>query len=375
MTKIRLAVAAVVAAIALAACQTVPTAPARRAGLAITNITVIDPATRKVLPRHSIFIDGDRIVAVLPVDHGSQFVADQSIDGSDKFAIPGLMDMHVHEFLPKPPAASLNLLVANGVTGIREMSGDCWEAAGVTEGCIQHYRALQAQIRAGAVPGPDLLYLASPMVMGPTRLKLPAGTPDFVVPNSAEAGRMTVRRLAARLPDLIKTHDSIPTDVFAAMMDEARSLGIEVSGHVPFRAGVLGAARMGFRSIEHARDPLYDCSRYGPEFRRQEADYADGKAGSKRPVNMDRLSRTVAEFDPAGCDRFLRSFATSGAFYVPTHVTREMEALAGDAGYRANPARKYILAERNKRWEADLTETAALSSPEVAALKGFYRHG
>jgi imidazolonepropionase-like amidohydrolase len=372
--------AVIAAAFVLASCQAVfagapQMAPRQAASLALTNVTVIDPETRSVLVDHTIFIGGDRILAVLPSSQPRPFIVSRSIDGRGKFAIPGLMDMHFHLFLPEPTAPSLNLLLANGVTSIREMSGDCWEAAGATEGCIQHYRALRARIKAGEVHGPDIIGLASPMVMGPSRVKPPAGISAFVIPQTPEQGRETVRRLHARGPDLIKTHDSIPTAVFAAMMDEARKLGMEVSGHVPFRAGSVGAARMGYKSIEHARDPLYDCSRYGPEFRQAEADFADGKPGSKRPANVTRLSRTVAEFDRALCEAAMRSLAAAGAYYDPTHVTREMEARAGEADYRADPNRKYVLAERNKRWEADLKDTAGLPAAEVAALERFFRHG
>jgi imidazolonepropionase-like amidohydrolase len=380
MKRITIALAAVAAALALASCQAVidhPAArpPLQRVSLAVTNVTVIDPESRRVLPSRTIFIEGDRIVAVLPAAQPSPFAAAQSIDGSGKFVIPGLMDMHFHLFLPEPTAPSLNLLLANGVTGIREMAGDCWEAAGSTKGCIQHYRVLREQIRSGAVAGPDIVRIASPMVMGRSRVKLPEGVPDFVLPSTPEQGRETVRRLHARGADLVKTHDSIPTAVFAAMMDEARKLGMEVGGHVPFRAGSVGAARMGYKSIEHARDPLYDCSRYGVEFRQTEADFADGKPGSKRPESVVRLSRTVDEFDPALCRATMSTLAAAGAFYDPTHVTREMEARAGEANYRADPTLKYVMPQRRKNWDADLKDTAAKPPAEVAALNKFFRHG
>jgi imidazolonepropionase-like amidohydrolase len=56
-------------------------------------------------------------------------------------------------------------------------------------------------------------------------------------------------------------------------------------------------------------------------------------------------------------------------------VTREMEAMAGDAAYRADPNRKYVLPERQKKWEADLNDTAALPPAEIEALNKFFRHG
>ena len=51
------------------------------------------------------------------------------VDGQGKFLIPGLWDMHVHiAGLNADPAWSkqvlLPLLLANGVTGVRDMGGD-----------------------------------------------------------------------------------------------------------------------------------------------------------------------------------------------------------------------------------------------------------
>jgi hypothetical protein len=181
--------------------------PVRQTSLAVLNTTVIDPESGKVLPNQSIFIDGDRIVAVTPSSQPSRFRAARIVDGTGKFAIPGLMDMHAHLFLPEATAPSLNLLLANGVTGIREMSGDCWEVAGATTGCIQHYRALQAHIKSGAIVGPDIVRLASTMIMGPSRQKLRPGLPSFIVPTTPQEGRLLVRHLHGRKVDLIKTHD------------------------------------------------------------------------------------------------------------------------------------------------------------------------
>ena len=358
---------------ALAACQTIGSP--QPVSVAITNVTVIDPETKTVSAGRTVYVDGDRIIHIRPSRERRRYAAARIIDGSGKFLIPGLMDMHVHLFLPEPPAPTLNLLLANGVTGIREMSGDCWEAAGAKKGCIRDYRLLQERIRRGEIAGPKIHVLASTMVMGPTRLKLPKEAPSFITPRTAEEARMLVRHLHSRGVDLIKTHDSIPPEAFVALMEEARALNLEVAGHIPFRAGSVGAARLGYRSIEHARDLLYDCSRYGPEFRAQESAFAEEEPGAARPKNIVRLQRTVREFDPAVCAATLSEVARSGAFYTPTHVTREMEARAEESDYRNADSRIYVMPDRNTRWEADLDETAALPKEERDALAAFFRHG
>jgi imidazolonepropionase-like amidohydrolase len=213
------------------------------------------------------------------------------------------------------------------------------------------------------------------MVFGPSRMKLPRGAPEYITPRDADQALTLVSYLGKRGVDLIKTHDSIPLASFTALMAEAMRHRIPVGGHVPFAPGSLGAARMGYRSIEHARDLLYDCSRYGPDYRRREAAFAEGVPDSQRPTSVERLRRTVDEFDPDLCRDLLQIVASKGVYYVPTHVTREMEARARDLQYRADPARRYVPSKRDANWENDLAETAALPDRETTALRDFFEHG
>lgn len=230
---------AVVAAGLIASCQT----PANRDGsadLVISDVTVIDPETRRVLPNRSVYVRGDRITAVVPSAAAGNRTAARTIDGAGRFLIPGLMDMHVHLFLPEAPAPTLNLLLANGVTSIREMASDCWAAAGMTAGCVDEYRRVLSRIEAGEVAGPDLVALTSTMVMGPTRLKLPQGAPSFITPMSGEDARTLVGYLASRGIDLVKTHDSIPSVAFRALMDGANRPGAQGRRAYPVRGGLAG---------------------------------------------------------------------------------------------------------------------------------------
>lgn len=375
MTKLHAFFLLALGSLFASACQHSGLETRRSVSLVVRDVTVIDPERTSVRPHQSVFIDGGKIVAVLPSERARRYQAAHTIEGSGRFLIPGLMDMHFHLFLPEPPTPNLHLLLANGVTGIRDMSSDCWELAGARTGCVAEYKDLRAALEAGDIAGPKLLSLASAMVFGPSRLQVPDGTDPFIAPRTPEEARRLVRYLKSRGIDRIKTHDSIPREAFFALMDEARSLGLTVSGHVPFSAGSLGASRAGYASIEHARDLVYDCSRYGPELRRTMTEVTEQRPGAAAPKNIVRLKRSVEEFDRQVCAMFLAQLARTGVYYVPTHVTREMEARAGEPAYRADPNRKYIISSRNKVWEKDLDETAAVPADESAALKAFFEHG
>src|SRR5262245_28809356 len=92
---------------------------AQSKSLAITNVTVIDCGGREPQADMSVLITGDRILAI---GKAKEIAVPQDatvIDGTGKFLIPGLWDMHTHGF----GESERNLFLANGVTGVRMMWG------------------------------------------------------------------------------------------------------------------------------------------------------------------------------------------------------------------------------------------------------------
>ncbi|MCC5927656.1 MAG: hypothetical protein JJU28_00270, partial [Cyclobacteriaceae bacterium] len=63
--------------------------------LLITNVNVIDVVTGEVLPNRIVAIDGDEITAIYTKTIKPQ-EGTEVIDGTGKYLIPGLWDMHVH---------------------------------------------------------------------------------------------------------------------------------------------------------------------------------------------------------------------------------------------------------------------------------------
>src|SRR2546428_258420 len=72
------------------------------------------------------------------------------IDGSGRYLIPGLWDMHVH--LTVAGRMSVSLFPVNGVTGVRDMGGDLATVDG-----------FRADIARGALLGPRI-YRAGPFL-------------------------------------------------------------------------------------------------------------------------------------------------------------------------------------------------------------------
>ncbi len=330
------------------------------ASLVISNVGVVDVEAGRVLPERTVVIENGRIASVhagLGDGAGRRLPAGADlIDGTGRFLIPGLWDMHVHLRHPLAPSVLMPQFIAAGVTGVRDMAGDCEEPSeGVT--CIAQLREWNRRIESGELVGPRILAIAS----------FPLNPPgDYEV--TEEQVRGLVRTLAGRGVDLVKIYYRLTPDAFGWVADEADRLGLALGGHLPLRMTALEASNAGLRSLEHARDFLFDCFPGSAEFR--------ATARSQNPP-MDVMRAMVEEHDRARCEETFAAFARNDTWYVPTHVTRRMDAYADDPEFRADPRQKYIPAEAWEAWQRDADRMIALDpSPEGRRImRAFYGEG
>jgi hypothetical protein len=119
--------------------------------------------------------------------------------------MPGLWDMHVH--LSWTKASALPALVANGVTGVRDMGGLLRE--------IDEWRV---RIVSGVMVGPRILR------SGPVLNGRQFAFQQFAVVNESEA-RGAVRALHKAGVDCIKVHRAISREAYLGAVDECRSSG------------------------------------------------------------------------------------------------------------------------------------------------------
>src|SRR5687767_7881315 len=128
--------------------------PQAQQQLVLNHITVVDITNGNLLKNVSVSVSGNRItdigkiVNILP--HATV------IDARGKYLIPGLWDMHVH--LSYYGEAALPMLVANGITGVRDMGGNLDE--------IDKWRN---EIASGTLTGPRIKR-AGPFIDGPKKM-------------------------------------------------------------------------------------------------------------------------------------------------------------------------------------------------------------
>ena len=154
------------------------------------------------------------------------------VDGRGKFLVPGLWDMHSHH--QGTGAESLELFLANGVVGTRDMGSDA-----------DFILPLRDRISRGELLGPEIV------AAGPILDDRPPDWPYRRHITNAQEAREAVRDLKRLGVDFIKVHDGTPRDAFFAIADEAPKLGLPVAGHVPGPVTVEEAADAGIKTIEH----------------------------------------------------------------------------------------------------------------------------
>jgi len=173
------------------------------------------------------------------------------VNGTGKFLIPGLWDMHVHmvfgDWFPHAKQVTLPLFIANGITGVRDMGGE-----------LEVLQQWRKEISAGTLLGPRIV-MSGPMLDGPQ-----PRFPSSVAIKTAEDGRRAVDDLKQRGADFIKLQSLIPRDAVFAIADEARRQQIPFVGHVPDSVRASEASNAGQKSFEHligifeASSPLED---------------------------------------------------------------------------------------------------------------------
>lgn len=342
----------------------------------VEHVTIIDPTAltpaEARISDQTVLIAGNRVRRVGPAGTIPLPDSIHRIDGRGKFLLPGFWDMHVH--FNRDPLTRERvmgpLMIAHGVTSVRDMLSDCWEPCATGRLRLTDMRAVQQRVATGEVLAPRLQALSSAIVRGPTdSAGYPAQFASFWQPGTEEQGRQLARFFSARGVDLIKTYHSVPRAAYLGLLDEARSLGIPVAGHHPPSIDPAEAARHGVRSIEHARFPALACNPEFDDFSTMFGEFAAGMAPFRPEVFARLRDATTRQFEPERCARIFEALVAADTYLDPTHLTRQMDARAADSSYRNDPRRAYVPSWRLQGWDRDLSATAG-GTPE---LLGFYR--
>ncbi len=205
---------------------------------AITDVNLIDPSNSAIRTDQTVLVDAGMIQRIGPTAQVRVPDGWRLIDGTSRYLMPGLVDMHTHHLVTNSQHL-LNLM--HGVTTVRDMSGFKWMLS------------VRDRISTGQLLGPTM-YLAG-HILSSSPLQYYAtvvGTPD--------AARQEVREQVRAGFDFVKLHNGLQRDVYQAVIGEAKRLRVAVIGHVPGGITLAEAIDAGQRTIEHFKGYIVDST-------------------------------------------------------------------------------------------------------------------
>lgn len=335
------------------------------------NVNVIPMTSQTVQRARTVIVDDGVIrtigdVDATPVPEGAVIV-----DGTDRFLMPGLAEMHGHV----PGATSgelgriLTLYVVNGVTTVRGMLGQ------------PSHLALRKAIDRGDVLGPRLV-TSGPSLNGRSV-------------TSPERARSMVEEQHAAGYDFLKIHPGLTREEFDAMATTARRLGMRFAGHVPEDVRLARALEAGMATIDH-------LDGYMEALLRPHDDPSGGLSGLfgvfiADQADEDKIAELVSATRKAGTwnvptDSLFRHWASPDLDpddmvrwpemkYMPQDTVeswrRAKQDLLGDANYRPDTARRAIALRQQLILALQRSGAGLLlgsDSPQIFNVPGFSVH-
>ncbi len=304
---------------------------------AFVNVNVVPMDTERVLQGHTVVVDGEEISAVGPSAEVDVPPGAEIVEGNGAYLIPGLADMHAHLNVDPSPDF-MRLFLAEGATTVRNLnalpshvrwrdevvSGERVGPTIYTSGpviagppdriIVWTFRALiiggllvlggglwlvlwlsrslrgqkeeARRLRGTVVPGALALVVLGGALIWTKVIPLNAYTshkfPMAYVADTEKRARAEVRRQVEAGYDLIKVYDWLTRDQYLGAIDEARTQGIYVIGHLDH--GVEDPFANGLREAAHV-DEFLDEHLMGE---------MSPRAFQPFPMNLESIPRSVA---------------------------------------------------------------------------------
>lgn len=291
-------------------------AAANGASTAFVNVNVVPMTTESVIEAQTVVVTDGIVVSISAVNDTPVPADAVIVDGTDRYLMPGLAEMHGH--VPGLTSGNLervlSLYVANGVTTVRGMLGQ------------PSHLVMRGDIHDRKLLGPRLI------TSGPSFNGRSVTSPD--------QGARMVRDQAEAGYDFLKIHPGLTRGEFDAIAATANELGIPFAGHVPEDVGVSRALEAGIATIDHF----------------------DGYMETLLPVNDDPSGGLAGFFgvfiadqaDDSKIDAVAQATADAGVWNVPTESLFEHVTLAEwtPQDMARWPEMKYMPRTTVTQWEA-----------------------
>jgi imidazolonepropionase-like amidohydrolase len=288
-------------------------------GVALVGATLIDGTGGPALPDAAVVVRRGRIESV---GSGADFklpARTVEVNARGRWIIPGLIDSHAHV-----ARWALPRYLAWGVTTVRD-----------AHGTLDSILALRRAVALGSVTGPRI-YSAGAMIDGE-----PTTYPDALGARTGAEARKDVDRLVNAGVDFIKVYSRVDPPLLKAILDEAKTFNLRVSGHLGLTDAVT-AAKGGIASIEHMSGvPEAALSDAAPLYAAHRQSFFAG---------WTAFERSWGGLDSVALQRVASELAARRVTVVPTLVLHDTFSRLDDPAVLQDTMLREVPEEEQRRW-------------------------
>lgn len=307
---------AAAALLGVAACGGTPP-PAAPGTVAFVGVDVLPMDRTGVVEDQTVIVLDGEIVEVGFADDVVVGEGATIIDGTGRYLMPGLAEMHAHV----PPGANpprdavediLFLYIANGVTTIRGMLGS------------EYQIPLADELERGEVLGPTF-YVGAPSINGNS-----APTPD--------RAEELIRQHHAAGYDLQKIHPGVTRDTWDRMSAVAAEVGFTYGGHIPTDVGLVHAIETGMSTVDHLDGYVQAVA----------SDDVVAQVNAGQPISLQGLVNGV---DEAKIGEIIRLSVENDVYVVPTmYLWENLYGTEDPEPFLQQPEMRYVSQAQRDAW-------------------------
>lgn len=198
-------------------------------GIAVKNVTLFDAKTGSVSANTTLLIKNGKIEKIGSTSSVIIPSTYKIIDGTNKFLMPGLWEMHGHFSQDSGP-----FMVAQGVTNLRDMGNG------------PELLVLRDKINKDSILGPNITYIS-----GFIDQAGPYAGPTGAIIHNLDEGLKAIDDYKSKGYDQIKLYSSIKPEWVKPLAAKAHSLGMRVCGHIPSHMTASQAIDAGYNEVTH----------------------------------------------------------------------------------------------------------------------------
>ncbi len=326
----------------------------RISNILIKHCNIVDVITGKIIPNRNVLVQNGKIISI------DSFISTipknvKIINAEGQYLMPSLWDMHIHT-ISLSPQLHFPLLIANGVTGVRDMGdGDSW-ISDSNDTSTRDKTIWEKQSKENNLLIPKIIQACSYHVE-----ELDAIDKNNYKQKVAEL----ISKLKARGEPFIKVQleeAKLPDYIFYEFQLQAKSQGIPILGHLPPNLEINRIIDNGFKSIEHAWALIPYCVKEKKQFEK----------------DIQQKSYEINHQDSTVTTEVLKHIANKGMYYVPTHVTsNRKEFLAFEPNFNKNPNNCYTENTQLFFWKSlNWLHTKGYDEKkDLPILKAYYTRG